>query len=53
MIKSKTAKKKECPDGQEINPRTGRCVKKCKENEERNAETGKCRKKKSGNAKSK
>lgn len=46
MIKSKTAKKKECPDGQEINPRTGRCVKKCKENEERNAETGKCRKKK-------
>ena len=46
MIKGKTAKKKECPEGQEINPRSGRCVKKCKENEERNPETGKCRKKK-------
>lgn len=46
MIKGKTANKKECPEGKEINPRSGRCVKKCKENEERNPETGKCRKKK-------
>ena len=25
----------ECPNGKEINPKTGRCINKCRENEER------------------
>ena len=35
-------KNKECPEGKEINPKTGRCVKKCKEGEVRDKITGKC-----------
>ena len=34
-----------CPEGKEINPKTGRCVAECKNTEERNIETGKCVKK--------
>lgn len=33
-----------CPEGKEINPLTGNCVKKCKEDEIRDLETGKCKK---------
>ena len=36
---------KACPEGKEINPKTGRCVKKCGSNQERNKDTGKCEKK--------
>ena len=36
---------KACPEGKEINPKTGRCVKKCGSNKERNKDTGKCEKK--------
>lgn len=36
---------KACPEGKEINPKTGRCVKKCASNQERNKDTGKCEKK--------
>jgi len=35
---------KVCPDGKEINPLTGNCVKKCKDDELRDLETGKCKK---------
>jgi len=35
---------KECPEGEEINPKTGKCVKKCKEGEIRNPVTGRCNK---------
>tara|TARA_B100000795_G_scaffold270051_1_gene262237 strand:- start:16186 stop:19650 length:3465 start_codon:yes stop_codon:yes gene_type:complete len=38
-------KKKECIEGKEINPITGRCVLKCKDDEVRNIKTGKCQKK--------
>jgi len=31
-------------DDEEINPKTGKCVKKCKEDEIRNLETGRCNK---------
>ena len=31
-----------CPDNQEINPKTGRCIMKCKENEERHPITNVC-----------
>ena len=34
--------KKECPDGKEINPKTGRCVKICEAGKIRDPETGKC-----------
>lgn len=37
-------KTKECKEGEEINPLTGRCVKKCKEGSVRNPSTGKCEK---------
>ena len=33
---------KNCPDGKEINPKTGRCVKKCKSNRIRDIKTFKC-----------
>lgn len=45
-VKAKVLANKECPEGKEINPLTGRCVNKCKDDEERNMETGKCKKKK-------
>ena len=35
---------KVCPEGKEINPKTGRCIKKCATNEVRNMDTGKCKK---------
>ena len=35
---------KDCKDDEEINPKTGKCVKKCKEGEIRNLETGRCNK---------
>jgi hypothetical protein len=31
-----------CPEGKEINPKTGRCIQKCKEGEIRNPDTGRC-----------
>ena len=37
-------KNKDCPEGKEINPITGRCVKKCKDGEKRDLKTGKCMK---------
>ena len=37
-------KNKECPEGKEINPKTGRCVNKCKDGEVRNLDTGRCMK---------
>ena len=42
MLKLKTAQQKECPDGKEINPVTGRCVKKCEKGKVRDQKTGKC-----------
>lgn len=33
---------KKCPEGKEINPKTGRCVKKCKSNRIRDIKTFKC-----------
>jgi len=35
-------KTKDCPEGKEINPLTGRCVNKCKDGEVRDAAKGKC-----------
>jgi len=35
-------KNKDCPEGKEINPITGRCVKKCKNDEKRDLKKGKC-----------
>ena len=37
---------KVCPEGKEVNPKTGLCVKKCKEDQIRDLETGKCKKNK-------
>ena len=42
MKKSKVAATRECPEGKEINPVSGRCVKICKEDEYRDQKTGKC-----------
>src|SRR6056300_1220950 len=33
-----------CKEGKEVNPVTGRCVKQCKENQKRDQKTGKCEK---------
>ena len=42
MLKGKTAQQRDCPEGKEINPVTGRCVKIC--------EKGKVRDQKQENA---
>ena len=42
MLKGKNAQQRVCPDGQEINPVTGRCVKKCEKGKVRDQKTGKC-----------
>jgi hypothetical protein len=42
MLKGKNAQKKECPEGKEINPVTGRCVKICEKGKVRDQKTGKC-----------
>lgn len=39
-------KNKDCPEGKEINPKTGRCINKCKDGEVRNPLTGRCVKEK-------
>jgi hypothetical protein len=40
-----------CPEGKEINPKTGRCVKSCKPEQVRSVETGRCVSKKSSSPK--
>lgn len=35
---------RECPEGQEVSARTGRCIKKCVHPQVRNPETGRCKK---------
>jgi hypothetical protein len=42
MLKGKTAQQRDCPEGKEINPVTGRCVKKCEKGKVRDQKTGKC-----------
>jgi len=42
MLKGKTAKKIVCPEGTEINPISGRCVKICEKGKVRDVKTGKC-----------
>lgn len=37
-------KTRECPEGQEVSARTGRCIKKCTPPQVRNPETGRCKK---------
>ena len=42
MLKGKTANKIVCPEGTEINPVSGRCVKICVKGKVRDVKTGKC-----------
>ena len=42
MLKGKTANKIVCPEGTEINPISGRCVKICEKGKVRDVKTGKC-----------
>lgn len=44
--KEKSKKEKECPEGKEKNPLTGKCVIKCKDGYKRNKDTFKCEKEK-------
>lgn len=41
-VKKRIKKVVTCPEGKEINPKTGKCINKCKTGYERNPETGKC-----------
>ena len=42
MLKGKTAQQRDCPEGKEINPLSGRCVKICEKGKVRDQKTGKC-----------
>ena len=41
-IKKKSSTKKKCPEGKELNPKTGNCIKKCAPGTVRNPNTGRC-----------